>query len=206
MKTTVFVIDDDPSVLRSLSRLLSAEGIHSECFGSAAAYLAREAYDGVGCILLDINMPGTSGIELQAEFLEHGHDLPIVFLTGHGNVSNSVMAMKRGAFDFLTKPADEVYLLRSVRRALNHHREAREVKETRNAILNRIESLTSREREVMECLITGAPNKRVAGKLQISVKTVKVHRAHVMEKMGIRSAAELLHLCHLAGIEPDVEI
>jgi len=202
---TVFIIDNDASVRKSLSRLLRSERIPSECFDSASAYLARDAHDGVGCILLDINMPEMSGIELQAKLVEQGHALPIVFLTGHGDVSNSVAAMKRGALEFLTKPVDEVDLLHAVRSALDHHRQLLEVTRARDAILARMALLTSREHEIMLQVITGAPNKLIADSLQIAVKTVKVHRAHVMEKMGVRSAAELLHLCHLAGIEPDAD-
>lgn len=202
MNTTVFIVDDDASVRKSLSRLLRSEGIQAESFDSAAAYLSWDLHDGVGCILLDINMPGMSGIELQAQLVSQGHHLPILFLTGHGDISTSVLAMKRGALDFLTKPVDESDLLRAVRHALEHHRRVRELVTTRTAILEQIDSLTLREREVMQQLITGALNKTVADRLGIAVKTVKVHRAHVMEKMGVRSVAELLHLCHLAGIEP----
>jgi len=202
---TVFVIDDDDSVRKSLSRLLRSEGLESESHKSAASYLAREAHDGTACILLDINMPGMSGIELQARLAEQGHDVPIIFLTGHGNVSTSVTAMKRGALDFLIKPVDEADLLRAVRHALDHHRHVREVSNKRDAILARMDSLTPREREVMQQLITGALNKLIADELRIAIKTVKVHRAHVMKKMGVRSVAELLHLCYLAGIEPGDE-
>lgn len=203
MTETVFIVDDDASVRKSLSRLLRAENLQTESFNSARAYLARKSYDGTGCILLDINMPGISGIELQARLVGRGDDMPIVFLTGHGNVRNSVLAMKRGALDFLTKPADEADLLRAVRRALDHHRHVRQVTRTRAVILERIGSLTPREYQIMQQLITGALNKVIADRLQIAVKTVKVHRAHVMEKMGVRSVAELLHLCHLADIDPD---
>ena len=203
MTDIVFIVDDDASVRQSMSRLLRAEGLQTENFESAGAYLARDPHAGVGCILLDINMPGISGIELQARLVERGHDMPIVFLTGHGDVRSSVLAMKRGALDFLTKPADEADLLRAVRQALEHHRHVREVTRTRDVILGRIDSLTPRELEVMQQLITGALNKVIADRLDIAIKTVKVHRAHVMEKMGVRSVAELLHLCHLAGIEPD---
>jgi FixJ family two-component response regulator len=203
MTGTVFIIDDDASVRRSLSRLMRSEGLATERFPNASAYLEREAYGGVGCILLDINMPEMSGMELQARLADQGQSLPIVFLTGHGDVAVSVMAMKRGALDFLTKPVDEAELLRAVRNALEHHRRVRDETETRETILARIDSLTVREREVMQQLITGALNKVVADRLRIAIKTVKVHRAHVMEKMGVRSVAELLHLCHLAGIEPD---
>ena len=203
MTDTVFIVDDDASVRRSLSRLMRSEGLASESFGSACAYLQREKHDGVGCVVLDINMPEMSGIELQARLAERGHVLPILFLTGYGEVSVSVLAMKRGALDFLVKPVDEADLLGAVRNALEHHRRIWEETAIRESILARVDSLTAREREVMQQLITGALNKTVADRLQIAVKTVKVHRAHTMEKMGVRSVAELLHLCHLAGIEPD---
>ena len=202
---TVFIIDNDHSVRRSLSRLLRAEGIRNECFESAQAYEDRELHNGVGCILLDINMPGMSGIELQARLLERGHNLPVVFLTGHGDVSSSVTALKRGALDYLTKPVDEADLLRAVRHALKLHRRVLADARVRNAIRARIDALTPREREVMLQLITGMPNKLVADRLQIATKTAKVHRAHVMQKMGMRSVAELVHACHLAGIEPGAE-
>lgn len=203
---TVFIVDDDASVRKSLSRLLRAAGLRTESFDSATAYLDREAYDGVGCILLDINMPGMSGIELQARLVDKGHNLPVVFLTGHGDVANSVAAMKRGALDFLTKPVDEADLLHTVRQALDHHSQVLEVLNARDTIQERLDSLTPREYEVMLQLITGALNKVVADQLRIAVKTVKVHRAHVMDKMRVRSVAELLHLCHLAGIDPDVDL
>lgn len=206
MKATVFIIDDDDSVRRSLSRLLRSEGIRTESFDSAIAYLERDEHDGPGCVLLDINMPEMSGIELQARLAEQGHQLPIVFLTGHGDVSNSVMAMKRGAFDFLTKPVDKADLLHAIRHSLDHHREVLTALKARGTVQTRIDSLTPREHEVMLQLITGALNKVIADRLQISVKTIKVHRANVMAKMGVRSVAELLQLCHLAGIDPDVEI
>jgi FixJ family two-component response regulator len=199
---TVFIIDDDASVRTSLSRLLRSEGIATESFESAPAYLDRDVHEGVGCILLDINMPEMSGIELQSRLVERGYALPIVFLTGHGDVAISVMAMKRGALDFLTKPVDREDLVRAVRQALVHHDRVREAAAMRNSVLRQIDSLTPREQDVMQQLITGALNKVIADRLGISVKTVKVHRAHIMEKMGVRSAAELLHLCHLAGIEP----
>lgn len=205
MTARVFIIDDDASVRKSLSRLLRSEDIQHESFDSASAFLARDAYDDVGCILLDINMPEVSGIELQARLVEQGSDLPVLFLTGHGDVSNSVMAMKRGALDFLTKPVDEADLLRAINNAMDHHRQILDVTQTRDVILGRLATLTPREHQVMLQLITGALNKVVADRLQIAVKTVKVHRAHIMEKMQVRSVAELLHLCHLAGIEPDTD-
>lgn len=206
MKATVFIVDDDASVRKSMARLLRSEGIETESFESAPAYLEREDYDGVGCVLLDINMPEMSGVELQARLADRGRALPIVFLTGHGDVAISVMAMKRGALDFLVKPADEADLIRAVRRALAHHERLRDTAMARDSILGQVASLTPREQEVMRQLITGALNKVIADRLQIAIKTVKVHRARVMEKMGVRSAAELLHLCHQVGIEPDSDL
>lgn len=202
---TVFIVDDDASMRKSMSRLLRSEGFQTETFSSAQEYLSRSSYDDVGCILLDINMPEVSGIELQSQLVQQGHDLPVIFLTGHGGVSDSVVAMKRGALDFLTKPVDKADLLRAIRDAMDHHQKVREINKTRKAILDRIETLTPREREVMQELITGALNKIIADRLQIAIKTVKVHRSNIMNKMGVRSIAELLHLCHLAGIDPDTD-
>lgn len=199
---TVFIIDDDDATRKSLGRLLRAEDIQAESFSSARDYLARPHYDGIGCILLDVNMPELSGIELQAQLVDLGEEIPIIFLTGYGNIPLSVEAMKRGALDFLTKPVDEADLLPAIQHALDHHRALREAASIRESVKNRLATLTLREMEVMLELIIGAPNKIVADRLQIAVKTVKVHRAHVLQKMQVRSIAELLHLCHLVGIEP----
>lgn len=199
---TVFIIDDDRAMRTSLARLLRAEIIRTEEFSSAREYLEREKYDGVGCILLDVNMPGISGVQLQAQLVASGRDLPIIFLTGYGNISMSVQAMKRGALDFLTKPVDEADLLPAVKQALDHHRVLKEETGIKKSIESRLASLTIREKEVMLELITGAPNKIVADHLNIAIKTVKVHRANLLQKMGVRSIAELLHLCHLVGMDP----
>ncbi|MBT8039485.1 MAG: response regulator transcription factor [Xanthomonadales bacterium] len=203
MKQTVFIIDDDASIRKSLGRLLRASDLVTEDFPSAERYLERAPYDGVGCILLDVNMPGISGIELQTQLMDSGRDLPIIFLTGYGNISMSVNAMKRGALDFLTKPVSEDQLLPAVRQALQHHHSLRDERDIRASIEARLATLTHREKEVMRELITGAPNKIVADRLGIAIKTVKVHRANLMLKMGVRSIAELLHLCHLVGTKPD---
>lgn len=206
MKATVFIIDDDDALRKSLCRLLRAEDIPNEDFSSAQDYLDRRTYDGVGCILLDINMPGIGGIELQKRLAMRGNDLPVIFLTGYGSIPMSVEAMKRGALDFLTKPVDEADLLPAIKRAIDHHRAIRETASIQDAIETRISTLTPRENEVMCELITGAPNKIVADRLQIAVKTVKVHRANLFQKMAVRSVAELVHLCHLVGTEPNCNI
>ena len=142
MEPTVFIIDDDDAMRKSIGRLLRAEEIRSESFSSARDYLARERYDGVGCILLDINMPDISGIELQAQLVDTGAELPIIFLTGYGNVPTSVEAMKRGAIDFLTKPVDEADLLPVISQALDLHRSIREAALIRESIRKRLNSLT----------------------------------------------------------------
>lgn len=206
MLETVFIVDDDDAVRKSLSRLLRAEDIATEEFASGDAFLSRQHYDGVACVLLDINMPLVSGMEVQARLVERHSDWPIVFLTGHGDVPMSVRAMKRGALDFLLKPVDEADLLRAVRQALDHHRGVRSAMEARALITARLDTLTPRELQVTRLLITGAANKVVACKLQIATKTVKVHRGNIMKKMGVRSVAELLHLCLIADVEPDTEI
>jgi FixJ family two-component response regulator len=203
---TVFIVDDDDAVRKSLSRLLRVEDIATQEFASGDAFLSRQHYDGVACVLLDINMPRVSGMEVQARLVERQSDWPIVFLTGHGDVPMSVRAMKRGAVDFLLKPVDEANLLRAVRQALDHHRGVRSAMEARALITARLDTLTPRELQVTRLLITGAANKVVGCKLQIATKTVKVHRGNVMKKMGVRSVAELLRLCSLVGVEPDTEI
>jgi FixJ family two-component response regulator len=203
---TVFIIDDDDSVRRSLGRLLRAEDLHAETFSSAADYLARERFDGIGCLVLDVNMPGMSGIELQMRLYERGDRLPVVFLTGHGDIPMSVQAMKRGAMDFLTKPVDAEDLLTSIRHAIDHHRRFHQQSCLRASVEQRIALLTPREHEILRELLTGAPNKIIADRLGIALKTVKVHRAHVMEKMRVRSIAELVHLCHLVSDNPDIRL
>jgi FixJ family two-component response regulator len=197
-EATVFIVDDDASVRRSLERLLRASGFHVESFDSGEHYLEREPFGGLGCVLLDINMPGVSGIELQQRLQDRGDTVPIVFLTGHGDIPTSVRAMKKGAQDFLTKPIDVDDLVPVIEDALLRHREILADDSERMQIKARLETLTPREREVMGELITGAPNKVIADRLGIAVKTVKVHRARVMDKMAVRSVAELVHLLHVA--------
>ncbi|NNJ80044.1 MAG: response regulator transcription factor [Xanthomonadales bacterium] len=199
----MFIVDDDASMRKSVSRLLLANGIANESFPSARDYLGRASYDGIGCILLDVNMPDISGIELQTRLVDQGGDIPIIFLTGYGNISMSVEAMKQGALDFLTKPVSEEVLLPAVLGALEHHGSLKNASDIRESIEARLATLTRREEEVMQELITGAPNKIIADRLGIATKTVKVHRANLLHKMDVRSIAELLHLCHLVGTEPD---
>ena len=201
-KGLVFVVDDDESVRRSLSRLLRAAGLASETFPSAEAFLARSPVEEVGCLVLDLRMRGLTGMDLQKRLTEAGQRLPIVFLTAHGDIPTGVEAMKLGAMDFLTKPVDDRRLLAAVRQALA--RCERDLAEQRavEAIRTRLGTLTPREFEVMRGVIAGRLNKQIAAQLDIVEKTVKVHRGQVMHKMGVVSVAELVRDCARVGIEP----
>jgi FixJ family two-component response regulator len=198
---TVFIIDDDPSVRKSLSRLVRSLGFGSESFASAEEFLGRERYDGVGCIVLDVRMPGLSGMELQDELVKGEFSMPIIFITGHGDIPMSVQAMKKGAVDFLPKPFDDDELLEAVQKAIEKDREAKAERSATRDILTRIERLTTRECEILRYVITGMLNKQIAFKLDIAEKTVKVHRGRIMEKLGAHSVAELVRLAEKAGIE-----
>jgi FixJ family two-component response regulator len=198
----VCVIDDDPAVRKALVRLLRSAGLVAEAFASAAEFLAREGDAGVGCIVLDVRMPGVDGMELQARLGAAGADLPILFLTGHGDIPMSVEAMKRGAVDFLTKPVDEDALLRAVHEALRRHQADRTERLETQRLRIRLESLTPREQEVLGWVITGALNKQIAGRLGIAEKTVKIHRGRVMQKLGVATLAELVQICQRVGVGP----
>lgn len=191
---TVLVVDDDPSVLRSLERLLRAAGYEVEGYSSPSVFLERAPWDRPGCAVLDLRMPEVGGIELQEELVRRGCALPIVFLTGHGDVSSSVRAMKGGAIDFLTKPCDDTDLLAAVERALARDAEARAAREEQQALQARFEALTPREREVCLLVARGLLNKQIGVELGTTEKTVKVHRGRVMEKLGVESLAELVRL------------
>lgn len=196
----VFVVDDDPSVRRSLTRLLTAAGYGVEAFASAREFLEREPHAGPACVVLDVRMPGLTGLELQAALGGAGRRIPVVFVTGHGDVSMSVTAMKRGAVDFLTKPFDAEDLLAAIERAV-----AKDVRETADEarvteVRARVRMLTPREAQVFALVVTGMLNKQIASELGISEKTVKVHRARVMEKMQAGSVADLVRLADRAGV------
>jgi FixJ family two-component response regulator len=198
----VFVVDDDPSVLKALQRMLAAAGMRVAAFDSASAFLDAYDEDVEGCLVLDVKMPGMSGLELQDVLAAHGCTLPIVFLTGHGDIRMSVRAMQHGAADFLTKPADMDILTAAISKALESSRRAREERVARGAIEQRLRLLTAREREVLAHLIGGKLNKQVAASLGTVEKTIKVHRSRVMRKMQVRSVAELVRLCEQVGIKP----
>ena len=199
-KETVFLVDDDPSVLRGLRRLLTAAGSEVVAFESPREFLERHDPLAPGCLVLDLAMPGVNGMQLQQQLAASGSTLPIVFLTGHGDVPTSVQAMKRGAADFLMKPVDEKDLLAAIGSAFEKGRAMRAARAETAEIERRIATLTPREREVLEHVVSGMRNKQVAGELGTVEKTVKVHRARVMEKMGARSLAELVRLAERGGI------
>ena len=197
----VFIVDDDPRVRRALGRLFRAAGRETEAFASARDFLARLPYDGSGCVVLDVNMPEMTGPQLHELMAQQGVGLSIVFLTGQGDVPTGVQAMKRGAVDFLTKPVDDETLLRAVEEAIARHAASDARRKAREAIAARLALLSERERQVMHHVIRGRLNKQIAAELQIALKTVKVHRGRVMEKMACASVAELVQACQLAGIE-----
>ena len=204
-RPTVFVIDDDPSVLKGLARLLKSLGFNAETFASAELFLGREHYDGVGCIVLDVRMPGLSGMDLQDELSRADYSMPIIFITGHGNIPMSVQAMKRGAVDFLTKPFDDEELLEAVKKAIERDGTAKAERAQVHDIRRRIDTLTPREHEILRYVITGMLNKQIALKLDIAEKTVKIHRGRIMEKLRVDSVADLVRLAEKAGIRPATE-
>lgn len=193
-KTSVFVVDDDDSVRGGLMRLIRSAGWSAEGFASAEEFLGRLPFEGTGCLLLDVNMPGTSGPRLQELMTEQAWALPVVFLTGVGDVPTCAQAMKRGAVDFLLKPVDEDALMQALERAIARHAEDRRSGQRQASIRARLDRLSGREREVMNGVLKGRLNKQIADDLDIGEKTVKVHRARVMEKMEVRSVAELVRL------------
>ena len=200
MTPTVFVVDDDPAVRQSLSRLLRSAQLEVATFGSAQEFLERHDPRAPGCLLLDVSMPGLNGLDLQAALSARGSEIPIVFLTGHGDVPTSVRAMKRGATDFLTKPANDDDLLEAIRVAIRKDAAQRQARAELDDILRRLATLTPREREVLAHVVSGRLNKQIAGDLGTVEKTIKVHRARVMEKMRAHSVADLVRMAERAGI------
>ncbi len=200
--STVFIIDDDASVRKSLSRLLRSAGYTAETFASAEEFLGREHFNGIGCLLLDVQMPGLSGMDLQKELNKADYHMPIIFITGHGDIPMSVEAMKKGAVDFLTKPFDDKELLQTVESAIEKDRQTRAEYDETLDIRRHIELLTPREHQILRYVITGMLNKKIALKLNISEKTVKVHRGRIMEKLCVDSVAELVRLAEKVGIKP----
>ena len=196
----VFVVDDDASVRKSLARVMTSAGYTVETFASARDFMARAPAAGPCCVVLDVRMPGLTGLDLQEALVGTGRPIPIVFITGHGDISMSVRAMKAGAVDFLTKPFDIASLLAAIRRAVAKDARDRGEEGRTAEVLARVRRLTPRETEVFALVVTGMLNKQIAGRLGIGEKTVKVHRARVMEKMQAGSVAELVRLADRAGV------
>lgn len=196
----ISVVDDDAAARGSLRLLLKSLGLAATAYESAAAFLAGYDPEQPGCLLLDIRMPGMSGLELQQELNQRATLAPIIFITGHGDVSMAVEAMQRGAFDFLQKPFRDQELLDRVQRAIAKDRSIREQLRGHEALRLRLDSLTAREHDVLDLVTAGAPNKIIAYKLGISQRTVEIHRARVMEKMSAESLPHLVHMTLGAGV------
>ena len=200
IESVVFVIDDDASVRASLKSLFESVGLHVQLFGSADAFMQSDRPDIPCCLVLDVRLPGLSGLEFQSELARAGTDLPIIFMTGHGDIPMTVQAMKAGAVEFLTKPFRDQDLLDAIQQALDRDRAARKQRTQINELHNRLDSLTPREREVMGLVVAGLLNKQIAGELGTSETTIKIHRHQVMEKMGAGSLAELVRMADRLGI------
>jgi FixJ family two-component response regulator len=196
----VCIVDDDESIRRSLARLFRSTRLGAETFASGKELLDRAAHDGPSCLVLDVQMPGLDGLELQQALADRGEQ--IVFLTGHGDVPMCAGAMKAGAVDFLTKPVDDEALLAAVARALERSIEVRKADAERGSARARLDRLTPREFAVLQRVIAGLLNKQIADDLGAAEKTVKIHRGRVMEKMGVSSVAELVRVAQVAGVAP----
>jgi FixJ family two-component response regulator len=199
---TVFIVDDDAAVRDGLAMLLDTAGLAVETYDSAAAFLAACSTLRTGCLILDVRMPDMTGPELQAELKQRGIDLPIIFLTAHGDIPTTVQAMKQGATDFLTKPVVGSELLDRVRSALEKGAQLHQQASATRALRERLEGLTQRELEVMKLVADGLPNKEIARNLGISHRTVEVHRARVMQKTGVTNLVELSRLAEASGLLP----
>jgi two-component system response regulator FixJ len=199
-ENTVFVVDDEPDVRESLAAVLASVGLRAETFATARDFLHSRKPDWRGCVLVDIVMPGMDGLALQEELNRLHCNLPLIIITGHGDIPRAVRAMKAGAVDFIEKPLDPDLLVASIRRAFKEAGEARHQTQAAEAIAARLAHLTGREREVLGLVVAGRANKEIARELGISPRTVEIHRAHVMEKMEVASLAELVRLTMSAPI------
>jgi FixJ family two-component response regulator len=196
----VFVVEDDASMCRALSNLFESVGLQVEVFGSASEMLQGKLPDVASCLVLDVRLPGLSGLDFQTELAKANIHIPIIFMTGHGDIPMSVRAMKGGAIDFLTKPFRDQDMLDAVVKAIEHDRERREADRIVTDVRTLFETLSTREREVMALVSSGLMNKQVAAELGLAEITVKIHRGHVMKKMGARSLADLFRQGELLGI------
>jgi FixJ family two-component response regulator len=196
----VFVVDDDASMRRALTNLFQSVGLTVEAFGSAADLLQSKLPDVVSCLVLDIRLPGLSGLDFQAELAKANIHIPIIFMTGHGDIPMSVRAMKGGAVDFLTKPFRDQDMLDAVTMAIERDKKRREVEKTVANLRALFETLTPREREVLALVASGLMNKQIAAEMELAEITVKIHRGHIMKKMGARTLADLVGMAETLGI------
>ena len=196
----VFVVDDDPSVRSSTERLVRSAGFTVKTFGSAAEFLESPRPQGPACLVLDVRLPGQSGLDLQRELAESGVRIPVIFMTGHGDIPMTVRAMKAGAVEFLTKPYRKNNLLEAIRASSERDRASRKERLEARALRERYEQLTPRERQVMAHVVAGLLNKQIAGELATSERTIKFHRAHIMQKMEAESLAELVGMAGQLGV------
>jgi FixJ family two-component response regulator len=199
---TVFVVDDDPSVRRSMERLVRSMGFSVQTFATAKEFTERARVESPSCLVLDVHLPGPSGLDLQRELVQEGVQIPIIFITGRGSIPMSVRAMKAGAAEFLTKPTRSRDLLAAIRAAIERDRVSHQVRRELDALRERYALLTGREREVMALVVAGRLNKQIASELSTSERTVKFHRAHIMEKMEADSVAELVRMAGQLGLAP----
>jgi FixJ family two-component response regulator len=198
----VFVVDDDASMRRSTERLVRPLGFGIQTFASAQEFLDSARMERPACLVLDIHMPGLSGLDLQRELARRGVEIPIIFLTGHGDIPSTVRAMKAGAVEFLTKPVKPRDLVAAIRSAIERGRVSHQARRAGDALRDRYERLTRREREVLPLVVAGLLNKQIAGEVAASERTVKFHRAHIMKKMEAESLADLVRMAARLGLEP----
>jgi FixJ family two-component response regulator len=195
----IFIIDDDASVRRSLSMFLTANNFYVESYTGSEEYLARETFSGTGCVVLDVNLEGKSGFDLQEDLVNMNSHLPIIFITGRGSIHMSVQALKKGAVNFLEKPFADEELLQSINEALAMSRKLKTEKEEIQKAQKLIATLTPRESEILKYVVTGMLNKQIAAELQIAEQTVKLHRQSICEKLGVKSVPEIMRIAEKAG-------
>ncbi|QOG17812.1 MULTISPECIES: response regulator transcription factor [Bradyrhizobium] len=198
----VFIVDDDASMRRALTNLFESVGLKVEAFGSAAQLLQARPPEVPSCLVLDIRLPGASGLDLQSDLAKANIQTPIIFITGHGDIPMTVRAMKSGAIDFLTKPVRDQDILDAVQAAIERDRKRRDLNKTVSTVKSRFESLSSRERDVLSLVTSGLMNKQVAAQLGLAEITVKIYRGQIMRKMGAKSLADLVRMSEALGIRP----